>query len=378
MHQAPSRPHVVDRIVVGAGIFGLYAAWILARRGLRVAVVDVEPSPMLRASLINQARIHNGYHYPRSLFTARRSAHYYDRFATDFPEAVNGRFAKIYAIAAAGSFTDAEGFEKFCAEVGVRADEVDASQWFRPGAVEAAYETDEYSFDATVVRSHLLERIRMQGGVGWHLGRSPRAVEQDAGEWVVHLDDGTSLRAPAVVNATYAGMNHVLGLFGVDAFPIKYELCEVLLTVPPPSLVGVGITVMDGPFFSVMPFGHTGTHTLTAVDHTPRATSRADLPTFPCQSYNPRCTPEVLDNCALCPVRPGSAWVEMRQLAASYLTDGPRLRFSDSLMAMKAILQASEVDDGRPTLIVEHRSDPSLISILSGKVNTLYDLEDVL
>jgi glycine/D-amino acid oxidase-like deaminating enzyme len=374
----PSDRRVVDRIVVGAGIFGLYSAAILVRRGLRVAVIDVEPGPMLRASLVNQARIHNGYHYPRSLFTARRSAHYYDRFATDFPEAVNGHFAKIYAIAAAGSFTDAEGFAKFCAEVGIRAEEVDADRWFRPGAVEAAFETDEYSFDAAVVRRSLLERIRAHGGVDWHLGRSPLAVEQDAGNWVVHLDDGAVIEAPAAINATYAGTNHVLELFGIEVFPIKYELCEVLLVAPPPALAGVGITVMDGPFFSVMPFGHTGTHTLTAVDHTPRATSRAELPTFPCQQHNPACTPEVLDNCALCPVRPGSAWVEMRQLAASYLTEGDRIRFADSLMAVKAILQATEVDDGRPTLIVEHRSSPSLTSILSGKVNTLYDLEGVL
>ena len=36
----------IDRVVFGAGIFGLYAAIILGRRGLRVAIVDLEARPL--------------------------------------------------------------------------------------------------------------------------------------------------------------------------------------------------------------------------------------------------------------------------------------------------------------------------------------------
>lgn len=333
---------------------------------------------MLRASLVNQARIHNGYHYPRSLFTALRSSRYYEQFAADFPQAVNDRFTKVYAVAAKGSFTDATGFSKFCAEVGIRADEVDPRRWFHEGVVEAAYESDEYSFDAPTVRRILLDRIAERGGVDWRLGRRIASVHHDGDTWLLRLDDGSTLRTPGVVNATYAGVNQVLRLFGAEPIPIKYELCEVLLTEAPPGLRDVGITVMDGPFFSLMPFGGTDAHTLTAVEHTPRAVSRDALPTFACQQHNAACTPELLDDCALCPARPSSGWVEMRQLAASFLTQGAALRFTDSLIAAKAILRTSEVDDARPTLITEHSSVPSLITILSGKVNTIYDLDDVL
>src|SRR5690348_13319050 len=42
-------PHV-DRLVVGAGLFGLYGALLLARRGLRVAILDADQQPMMRAS----------------------------------------------------------------------------------------------------------------------------------------------------------------------------------------------------------------------------------------------------------------------------------------------------------------------------------------
>jgi hypothetical protein len=43
---------------------------------------------------------------------------------------------------------------------------------------------------------------------------------------------------------------------------IKRELTEMVLIAPPPQLRGRGFTIMDGPFFSVMPFPAAGLHAL--------------------------------------------------------------------------------------------------------------------
>ena len=45
---------------------------------------------------------------------------------------------------------------------------------------------------------------------------------------------------------------------------------------------------------------------------------------------------------------------------------------------MKPILQASEIDDSRPTVIKQHSSTPTFVSVLSGKINTVYDLDEYL
>ena len=72
-----------DKIIIGAGIYGLYSAIKCGKAGQRVLVIEVDSAPFTRATYINQARVHMGYHYPRSLSTAVKSARYYRRFHED-------------------------------------------------------------------------------------------------------------------------------------------------------------------------------------------------------------------------------------------------------------------------------------------------------
>jgi len=39
---------------------------------------------------------------------------------------------------------------------------------------------------------------------------------------------------------------------------------------------------------------------------------------------------------------------------------------------------SSEIDDSRPTVIKSFGNDPTFICTLSGKINTVYDLDEVL
>ncbi|MDR3112882.1 MAG: FAD-dependent oxidoreductase, partial [Endomicrobium sp.] len=78
-----------DVIIIGAGMYGLYAALAFLGQGKRVLVADVETEPFNRGSYINQARLHNGYHYPRSYSTASKSARYFQRYLRDFRDCIN-------------------------------------------------------------------------------------------------------------------------------------------------------------------------------------------------------------------------------------------------------------------------------------------------
>jgi len=368
-----------DFIIFGAGIYGLYAAKILAEKGLKVALVEFDSEPFQRASYINQARVHNGYHYPRSVSTAKKSAKYYNRFNEEFSFAINNKFKKIYAISATNSLTNAEQFVKFCNYVNIPAVEINSSLYFNKGTVEAAFETDEYAFDAILIRNWFVEHLSKCKNIDIFYNTKLSKVTIEDNLYVIYFNnDSLVMKSPQVLNATYASVNQIIDKFSFDKLRIKYEICEIILVEVSNTIKNDGITVMDGPFFSVMPFGLDGLHSLTSVAFTPHRTSYDELPSFICQSVFPQCTPTNLENCNLCPAKPKSAFKYMNQLAKKYMIPSISLKHKSSLYAIKPILMAAELDDSRPTVIRTFSENPTFISVLSGKINTIYDLEDVL
>ncbi|MEK3663771.1 FAD/NAD(P)-binding protein [Paenibacillus sp. FSL F4-0236] len=367
-----------DYVVFGAGIYGLYAAHLLAKRELKIAVIEIDDKPLQRASYINQARVHNGYHYPRSVSTATKSAHYYERFVQDFSFAINDRFKKIYAISANDSLTNSEQFLNFCNYVDIPAIEVNSNAYFNPGTVEATFETLEYSYDANLIREWYINELSKFKNVEIMFSKILDTVSESNGQFVLRFSDKTISTTANILNATYASINQILRKFDFELFTTKYEICEVIMTEVTDNIKNVGITVMDGPFFSLMPFGESSYHSLTSVGHTPHESSFSALPEFSCQQHNPNCTPNQLSNCNFCLAQPDSAWIRMHQLAKKYLIPEIKLTQRKSLFAVKALISASELDDSRPTVIKEFSESPRFISVFSGKFNTIYDLEEVL
>ena len=204
-------------------------------------------------------------------------------------------------------------------------------------------------------------------------------IENTGSVYSVKLQDSSVYTAPFLLNATYAGVNQILSMLKLEPFGIKYELCEIILCTVSDKLKNTGITVMDGPFFSIMPFGKTGLHSLTSVTFTPHMTSYDSVPYFPCQAKSGGfCSAQRLGNCNDCPAKPQSAWPFMSNLARKYLKDSLGFEYVSSLYSMKPILKASEIDDSRPTVIKKFSSNPTFVSVLSGKINTVYDLDEVL
>lgn len=424
-----------DRVIIGAGLYGLYSALFCGKQGMSVLVLEMEDAPFKRATYINQARVHMGYHYPRSLTTALKSAGYFRRFVDDFGFCIHQKFDQVYATSANFSWTGRTQFMEFCKAADIRCDEISVEQYFREGMCDGAFLTEEYTYDAHVLRDYLLEEIGKYQNIRLSFGSNITGIERGQDHYLVtytheeagDISQGTVsqhaggvkqsffVKSPFVLNATYASVNQILHhVFPEDTFKIKYELCEIILCEPSKRLENVGITVMDGPFFSIMPFGLTGLHSLTSVSFTPHVTSYEDRPAFKCQqelqNYTDDlreqngqrlqdkkndakrflCNPECLNNCNACPVKPQSAWPHMSHLADKYLKPEYAYTYKESLFSMKPILKSSEIDDSRPTAIRVHSGgnavegqltasgEPTFISVLSGKINTVYDLEEYL
>lgn len=369
-----------DKIIIGAGLYGLYAALFCCQKGQSVVVLECDPMPFRRATYINQARVHHGYHYPRSISTAKKSAGYFERFNKDYAFCINREFDQIYATSALYSWTDGKQFKEFCRATGIPCEELHPGTYFKPGMCDGAFRTREYTYDARILKDYFLQQIaKYPDNCKIEYGVNITRIEKLPDTYLVVTETSEAFQSGFVLNATYAGTNQILHMIGGKKFDIKYELCEIILCNANDKLKNVGFTVMDGPFFSIMPFGKSGYHSLTSVAFTPHTTSYNELPIFTCQERSGGvCSFFHLGNCNDCVARPKTAFPFMANLAGKYMREEYSFQYRDSLFSIKPILRNSEIDDSRPTVIRKFSEKPTFISVLSGKINTVYDLDEVL
>ncbi len=356
--------------VIGGGFYGCMLAVHLADAGLSVTLCEKHDDILGRASHANQARVHNGYHYPRSLLTALRSRANFPRFLREFDDCIDGSFEKYYAIASRHSHVTARHFAGFCGRIGapLRPAPDRIRRLFDPHHVEAVFAVEEHAFDAVRLRRAIWTRL-VSAGVDVRLGvevRSlGRAFPRGLRVEIVAAEGPDEWRADRVFNCTYSGLNTVLARSGIPPIPLKHEITELALIEMPEELADIGVTVMCGPFFSCMPFPSRGLHSLSHVRYTPHATWHDS-------DAAGRQDPESL--LAALPRR--SRFSLMVRDAARYLPAIAGARHVDSLWEVKTVPPASERDDGRPILLEETSALPGLTSVLASKIDNVFDMLD--
>ena len=356
-------------VIVGGGFYGARLALALRARGGRVLLVEREPHLLGRASLRNQARVHNGYHYPRSILTSLRSRLNYARFLSEYSDCVYQSFIHYYAIGA-GSKVTADQFAEFCRRIGAPLEDApeDVARLFDSSRIERVFEATECAFDAVKLRDRMTRELAV---AGVEVRTSTEALRiETVGEstTIVTLRRGaeeSTVGAGLVLNCTYSRLNHLLANSNAATIPAKLELTEMALIEPPADLGGAAVTVMDGPFFSMMPYPSRGLYTLSHVRYTPH-----------CNWYD----------------RPGESitdigdpsrgrttrFLHMVRDAERYLPSMRSSRYVDSLWEVKTLMPRSEQDDSRPILLRRSTEHPGCLTVLGAKIDSVYDVEEAL
>jgi len=357
-----------EALIIGGGFFGLYLAEHLALTwGERdVVVCERGPALMAGASYANQARVHNGYHYPRSRLTAFRSRVHFPRFVAEFRDCIDDSFSKLYAVAANGSKVSAGQFRRFAESIGAPIERAPERLrgLFDRHLVEDVFLTQEYAFDAVKLRAVMVDRIH-HAGVREKTGREVRVLRPDGNGAIAVEVNGPNgserYLARHVFNCTYCDINEVLTASKLPLIPLKHELAELALIRAPEPLANLGITVMCGPFFSTMPFPSAGLHSLSHVRYTPHDNwTDAAGDTF----HGRRATTENGTR---------SAYPLMIRDAARYLPILAESEYRRSLWQVKTVLPRSEADDSRPILFRPHHGLENHHVVLGGKIDNIYD-----
>jgi glycine/D-amino acid oxidase-like deaminating enzyme len=252
-----SLEEIWDAVIIGGGFYGVAIAAYLSRiRQLpKVLLVEQEDKLMTRASYNNQARVHNGYHYPRSFTTAYRSRINMPQFLNDWPDVVYQDFTKLYAIARRNSKVTAKQFQRFCQEIWAKFETADPSlkALFNPKLIEDVFLVQEYAFDAKKLGDWAKQELD-NCGVPVYYNTSAIEIHQNNENTLRVIIESTGedrrsqLISQSVYNCTYSGMNQIKGAFSGTQTRLKHEIAELALVDLPPPLNEIGITVMDGAF----------------------------------------------------------------------------------------------------------------------------------
>jgi len=341
--------HKFDVIIIGGGFYGCALALKMSQKFPKVVIVEKEKDILTRASYRNQARVHNGYHYPRSYLTALRSRINFPKFVADYRPAIEKDFTKVYAIAKSGSKVTSRQFWMFCQKIGapIKPARESIKKLFNNVLIDDVFEVSEYAFNAAKLRA-MLKRSLNTSRINLDLGCGVKKVTPGANECLsVHLDKGAVLSGKYVFCCVYSQTNRLLKNSRLPLLPLKNEATEIALISVPDVLKRLGITVMDGPFFSTMPFPDRQLHSLSHVTYTPHLIrlnkSRSNFP-------------------------------YMIRDAQRFLPCLREAKYTDSLYETKTVLPKNEVDDGRPILFKPHYGLKNLFVVLGGKIDNIYDI----
>ncbi len=377
----PKRGEHYDFVIIGGGIFGVYAALYLAEQRYNVCLIEKERVLLKKASIVNQARLHSGYHYPRSVATAIMSNDNKERFTADHRDFINFEFEQYYAIDRYGSFTDANQFSRFCEFIGIPCREIERHPLFNHDRIEALFLTTEYSFDPILIAEYYRQKIQAERRVAIKMQTKVAAVDARGDSWALRLQlpDGCieNITASQAINATYSGSNAVNRQFGASDIELMHEISEMAF-VTSPQVQQAGLTIMDGPFASLMPYGLSGLLSLSSVAYTHHKVSYDNLPVFDCQQEHPECRPDFTAICNYCAHRPSSNYRKMLDQIGHYFNPGVEFSYFSSYFTIKSKLKASHIDDGRPTEISMLRENPRFYCIFAGKINSIYEIEKVI
>lgn len=350
-----------DCVIIGGGFYGCMIALELRKHFNKIAIIEQENDILQRASFTNQARVHMGYHYPRSLLTAFSSFKNFTLFCNDFKQAITKNFNKYYAIARIGSKTTSKQFyhifKNMKTPISIAPSHIKA--FFNKKLIEEVFCVQEYAFNSTILKQILAKKLH-QANITLYMNTTAQKVIQRSNKIIIQSQT-KDIESTFVFNCTYAGLNTLLHNSSLALLNLKVEITEMALVEMPNLLKDLSVTIMDGQFFSFMPFPAKNLYTLSHVRYTPH-TSWLDIK----QYHNAY---EVLQH-----YKKQSNFVYMLHDCIRYMPLLQECIYKESLFEAKIIRAPNEKDDGRPILFAKDYGIKNFFNVLGGKIDNIYDI----
>ena len=354
--------------VIGAGIFGCSVALALADSGHEVVLFERLNDIIMGTSKNNTNRVHQGFHYPRDMKTAIECRDNYRRFEIELEEALLKKYPNIYCIAEKYSYTSKEAFIKFCDALGLSYSQIDLNSIsVKIDGCNLGISCKETIIDPDILRKILRSRILDNKQLILLCNTEVAEIQKRSQQYVLscHSESQKSITFDAVINCSYANINTLTEQLGYEVYEKQYEYTAVPIVNL--DMSPISITIMDGPFMTLFPYGKTKNFLLYHVDFSVIEAEIAK--TLNSDWLDPNKSP-------LSKIDQSTYFDAMIEQCSKYVPALSNAKLCGYLQSPRMVLPAHEQDDARPSFVNDYGE--GYFTIFSGKIDRCLSIADLI
>jgi hypothetical protein len=221
--------------------------------------------------------------------------------------------------------------------------------------VALGIKTEELVYDCGILRTLVRERL-IKSNVVTNFNQDITNIQRSHDGYNIGSNNQAYGSYDAVINSTYANINRLNSQLGLQVQDRQYEYTMIPIVEwdKPP----VGITIMDGSFMTVLPFGKTGKFLLYHVKHTVVETEVSSH--LPLAWLDKMLSPSSR-------VDPNLLFRKLQKSCVEYVPDLVNAKHVGFLEGPRMVLAKRDSTDARPSIINRH--EKGYFSVFTGKID---------
>lgn len=357
---------IYDVVIIGAGIFGSEIAIKVREAGLSSILLEAKNDILQGASKNNQNRLHLGFHYPRDLETGRQCIKGFETFKKKYKDCIEEDFINAYFVASNNSFINGEQFKNHAMALGVAYKEINLNDFpLKINNVDYGIECEEVVYDCEILRDLVKSHLKKHN-IKLSLNHRAEKVTKNLDIYKICSGDKDAIYAKAVINCSYSDINCITSQLGFKASKNQYEYTVVPIVEL--DIPKVGITVMDGPFMTLLPHGKSNNYLLYHVKNS--VIARENTFFFNKEWGSPETAPfKEIDK-----------QIFFEQIIAdsiAHLSFLKNAKLKGFLEGPRMVLSKNDKTDARPSIVKKH--DDTYITVFAGKIDhSIWVAEDIM
>ena len=247
-------------LIIGAGIHGCFLAYYLSKLNFDVVIVDQNKSICNGTSASTHNRANRGYHYPRSQTTLQECMSAYDYFKKNYKKFLV--LLNSYYCIEKNSKTKYQKYINIFKKNNLFFKKITCNNYINTKLIDGIIKAKEGCFDHKKITNFLNQNLKSKKIkkilnfkiVKVFLYKNNIIIKSDLKK--IKLEN-----VSYIINSTYDNALNILKLFGIKSRKkYIYQTTEIPVVYSKKKIPG--ITIMDGPFATIMPYAGKKNHYL--------------------------------------------------------------------------------------------------------------------